>query len=186
MTTLTQETHVAKKKKKKVFDPHTNILKLSGCTHTDCAKYGKECFPALVGETQCCKYLKYKREKKNNVFYSKVLPYLIEHNKISSENTLKRTAYLDKHISYISDDEIPPLDSYYVGMINDTLKQIRSGIKAYLYNLEQVRDVLKFEPNSIVTVVDNIYHVELPTGILLERKEAKKTKKSMKDGVQQF
>ena len=46
-------------------------------------------------------------------------------------------------------------------MINDTLSEIRKGHEAYLYNLEQVRSVLKYEPEAIIKVKDGIYYVTL-------------------------
>lgn len=37
------------------------------------------------------------------------------------------------------------LDKYYVGMINDTLSEIRKGKTAYLFHLSQIQEVMKFE-----------------------------------------
>ena len=44
------------------------------------------------------------------------------------------------------DDGVTSLDTYYVQMINDTLEQIRIGKVAYVYNLWQVQDVMRYEP----------------------------------------
>lgn len=41
------------------------------------------------------------------------------------------------------------LYEYYTGMIRDTVKQIRKhGGKAYLFSIEQISDVIKYEKNA--------------------------------------
>lgn len=40
------------------------------------------------------------------------------------------------------------LDQYYVDLINDTLREIRRGRPAYIFNLEQIREVFRFEPEA--------------------------------------
>lgn len=65
-----------------------------------------------------------------------------------------------KGVTYDYDDTTL-LDSYYAGMINDTLDEIRRGHEAYLYSLEQVKDTMKYEPKIEVNVKDGIYYIKL-------------------------
>ena len=45
------------------------------------------------------------------------------------------------------------MDYYYVALINDTLSEIRRGHLAYIFSLEQLRDVMCFEPGVRVTYI---------------------------------
>lgn len=47
------------------------------------------------------------------------------------------------------------LDKYYVELINDTLRQIRKGHEAYIFSLDHVKDVLRFEPNAQFEVLSD-------------------------------
>lgn len=40
------------------------------------------------------------------------------------------------------------LDTYYVQLINDTLKLIHLGEKAYVFNFEQIKDIIRFEHSA--------------------------------------
>lgn len=53
------------------------------------------------------------------------------------------------------------LDTYYVGLINDTLDEIRDGHSAYLFTFEQVQDVIKFEPTAQFTYINNDDYFEV-------------------------
>jgi hypothetical protein len=53
------------------------------------------------------------------------------------------------------------LDTYYVGLINDTLDEIRKGRSAYLFTFEQVQDVIKFEPTAQFTYINNDDYFEV-------------------------
>lgn len=60
----------------------------------------------------------------------------------SSDKRLKRVSTGDRHKMTCDGDT---LDKYYVGMINDTLSEIRKGKIAYLFHLSQIQEVMKFE-----------------------------------------
>lgn len=46
-------------------------------------------------------------------------------------------------------------DYYYVGLINDTLREIRKGRTGYIFNARQIADVLSFEPNAEFSFEDS-------------------------------
>lgn len=60
----------------------------------------------------------------------------------SSDKRLKRVSTGDRHKMTCDGDT---LDKYYVGMINDTLSEIRKGKVAYLFHLSQVQEIMRFE-----------------------------------------
>lgn len=60
----------------------------------------------------------------------------------SSDKRLKRVSTGDRNKMTCDGDT---LDKYYVGMINDTLSEIRKGKTAYLFHLSQIQEVMKFE-----------------------------------------
>ena len=68
----------------------------------------------------------------------------------SKDKKLKRRPVKSK-IPY--DDKIPTMDYYYVALINDTLSELRRGHIAYIFSLEQLRDVMCFEPGVRVTYI---------------------------------
>lgn len=53
------------------------------------------------------------------------------------------------------------LDDYYVDMINDTLREIRKGEIAYIFNIGQIIDVLKYEPKAQFQYEDGAIAVSL-------------------------
>lgn len=67
----------------------------------------------------------------------------------SQERRLKRHA--THGASY--NDKIGTLDDYYVILVNSVLDQIRKGGVDYAYTLEQVRDVMRFEPDIIIRYI---------------------------------
>ena len=50
---------------------------------------------------------------------------------------------------------------YYRNMINDCLRELRSGFTTYVYNEDQVRDILRFEPDIKLACHDNIFYITL-------------------------
>lgn len=60
----------------------------------------------------------------------------------SSGKRLKRVTTGDRNKMTCDGDT---LDKYYIGMINDTLSEIRKGKTAYLFHLSQIQEVMKFE-----------------------------------------
>lgn len=74
-----------------------------------------------------------------------VTTYLKEsHPPLNEEKSLKRhvTTAIGSH--GITSDTTT-LDRYYVNLINDSLSEIRKGRTAYLFYVEQIRDVMRFE-----------------------------------------
>ena len=69
----------------------------------------------------------------------------------TSEKRLKRRPVGDKNKMTCDGDT---LDKYYVGMINDTLSQIRKGKIAYLFHLSQVKEIMRFEDIEVTYNVD--------------------------------
>jgi hypothetical protein len=127
---------------------------------TDCY-WGRSC-----SEENICNQFAYLQEED---FENKVLPALRERIRPSEDRKLKRHSVRSNDVSYDGDS----LDSYYVGMINDTLSEIRDGHTAYIFNLEQVCDVLRFEPDADFTLHDGTYYVNLPLERLRSIKESK-------------
>lgn len=68
----------------------------------------------------------------------------------SSDKKLKRHIVHDGK-SY--NDKVTTLDEYYVLLVNSVLSEIRKGGVDYAYSLEQIRDILRFEPNISVKYI---------------------------------
>lgn len=62
----------------------------------------------------------------------------------SKEKKLKRHVIRDGK-SY--NDKVSTLDYYYVLLINTALSEIRKGRSDYVYSFEQIRDIMRFEPD---------------------------------------
>lgn len=75
-------------------------------------------------------------------FMDYVISKLKERVVPSTEKRLKRRPAESK-IPY--DDKIPPLDHYYVLLVNDVLSQIRKGKVDYIYSFGLLSDILRFE-----------------------------------------
>lgn len=95
-----------------------------------------------------------------DVFLDYVVTYLKENTPLSKEKKLKRhaRAYSGLGLKY---DDTTTLDEYYVRMINDVLSEIRRGKSDYLFNFEQIRDVLRFERNITLRYVDGCYEIKM-------------------------
>ena len=72
-----------------------------------------------------------------------IADYLKLHTEKSKDKHLIRRPLKDTRSGLVYDDN--NLDKYYVGLINDTLSQIRSGGTAYLFHLSQIADIMKYE-----------------------------------------
>ena len=83
-------------------------------------------------------------------FMEYVVDALMESVVPSKDKKLKRRPVKSK-IPY--DDKIPTMDYYYVALVNDTLSEIRRGHIAFIFNLEQLRDVMCFEPRVVVEYI---------------------------------
>lgn len=117
------------------------------CYWEDCTKCGR-----LKPVNSCDYFFPTDQEKYTNNLIQK----LRERNIPSLEKKLRRRAIKSNNVF---NDGVDSLDSYYVSMINDSLKQIRSGDTAYLYSIEQLKDVLRFEPNIKIHYMDGIFHI---------------------------
>ena len=82
--------------------------------------------------------------KNMNAFMDYVVYTLRENTPLSTEKKLKRHPVADKNVY---DDKLPTLDHYYVILINDVLSEIRKGHCDYVFTLEQMRDIIRFEPH---------------------------------------
>lgn len=92
-------------------------------------------------------------------FENIVLPFLRENTRPYPERRLSRKILRSRGVVY--EDGSTTLDGYYVAMINDTLSAIRSGERAYIFNLEQVIEILRFEPTTNFVLYDGIYYATL-------------------------
>lgn len=62
----------------------------------------------------------------------------------SREHMLKRHAV---HDGKSFNDRVPAMDYYYVLLVNTALAEIRKGKTDYVYSFEQIRDIMRFEPD---------------------------------------
>lgn len=85
-------------------------------------------------------------------FMGYVLDELRKNITPSSEKKLKRHAVPDGK-SY--NDKVTTLDEYYVLLVNSVLSEVRKGGVDYAYSLEQIRDIMRFEPNISVKYIDD-------------------------------
>lgn len=92
-------------------------------------------------------------------FEAVILPYLREITPRSNEKKLTRRAVRSRDVCY--EDGKYSLDEYYVSMINDSLSEIRHGRMVYVFNLNQVMEILRFEPEANITLHDGIFYITL-------------------------
>lgn len=79
-------------------------------------------------------------------FENVVLPKLREENEVRTER-------------WMEEDEDDLSEEYYYSTgLNQSLRDIRSGETAFLYNLQEVKDVLSFEPYINIVLNDGIYY----------------------------
>ena len=83
-------------------------------------------------------------------FMEHVLDELRQNITPSKEKKLKRHAVPDWK-SY--NDKVTTLDEYYVLLVNSVLSEVRKGGVDYAYSLEQIRDIMRFEPNITVNYI---------------------------------
>lgn len=102
----------------------------STCGFSNCSSRGLPC---------CC--TNYFPENMSEVIDRVAVDLHINTDK-SSDKRLKRVSTGDRHKMTCDSDT---LDKYYVGMINDTLSEIRKGKIAYLFHLSQVKEIMRFE-----------------------------------------
>lgn len=89
-----------------------------------------------------------------------VYTYLKKNIKPTGDIKLQRHVYQMSNWGTYKDTDT--LDQYYVSMINDNLKEIRKGHTAYCFNIEQVIEMYKLEPDlHIKQFNDGIYYISL-------------------------
>ncbi|MEG0898419.1 MAG: hypothetical protein RSF40_01750 [Oscillospiraceae bacterium] len=59
------------------------------------------------------------------------------------------------------DDTITPLYDYHRQAINGALDEIRSGLTSHIYYVNDIAEILRFEPSINVTYSDKVYYVTL-------------------------
>ena len=82
-------------------------------------------------------------------FMDYILFSLLQTVEPSKERKLKRHVYPDR--SY--NDKVTTLDEYYVMLVNSVLGEIRKGGVDYAYSLEQIKDIMRFEPDIKVRYI---------------------------------
>ncbi len=84
-------------------------------------------------------------------FLEYAVDYLSERAVPCREKKLKRHVVPDRKCH---NDGIPTLDSYYVMFINSVLSEIRKGRVDYVFNFEQIAELLRFEKIVIRYIPD--------------------------------
>lgn len=85
-------------------------------------------------------------------FMNEVVGTLLETVEKSSDYTLKRHAVRSRNVH---DDGITTPDEYYVLPVDTALAAIRRGKSDYVYSFEQIKDILRFEPEITVRYIPN-------------------------------
>ena len=103
-------------------------------------------------------------------FLNDVIQYFSNHVDKSADKKLKRVCTYQG----ATNDKITPLDSYYVGFINDCISELRKGKMVYVFKLSHVWEILKY--------VDNIKAIYQDDGIIgLVCKNINKSKNNIKE-----
>ena len=133
------------------FKELNNITNCKECFwYTRCKQYGeninKVCndFDPLDVDTYC----------------ANIESYLKEHNKPSNKHRMTIRAIKDTThgITYDCDS----LNNYYVQMINDDIKVLKSGGTAYVFKISQIKDLMRYLPDlHIETFDEGIYYLSL-------------------------
>jgi len=127
--------------------------------------YHSNCENCQYGGGQCAAMDKLSRCKSydpvnEELYVDELMEYLRGHIDPSIHKKLNRT--ISKSSSDITyDDGSGTLDHYYVGMINDALKEIRHGLTAYVFSESQIAELVRFEPDIEVELNDGIFYVSL-------------------------
>ena len=58
-------------------------------------------------------------------------------------------------------DNVTPIYQYHRQRLNDCLKDIRSGLIAYIYSEDDLKTILRFEPEINVTHHDGVFYISL-------------------------
>lgn len=90
-------------------------------------------------------------------FQDVVLPKIRESVTTRRERRLSRKVIKSSGVDYSGES----LDSYYIAMINDCLNEVRNKRVAYLFSVDQLREVLSFEPECNIEINDGIFYISL-------------------------
>lgn len=88
--------------------------------------------------------------------------YLRDNNIPTTEKYLPVMNSRYTHSLY--NDGIPTTYEFYRRYINDVLRTVRKGGVDYVYELYQLRELLRFEPELHIEYNDGIFEVSLPQG----------------------
>lgn len=94
-----------------------------------------------------------------DIFLDNAIAYLETNTSLSKDKRMKRRVGRNKDVG-LSSDAVTPLDDYYVGLINDSVSQVRKGKTAYVFSIDQIRDVLRFEKGIHVRYSDGYYSIK--------------------------
>lgn len=117
-------------------------LKKVGVSH-DCS----QCCCSCCGRKEACTKF---YPSNMAVFMNYVVESLRDIVPQSKDSKLKRHVTSD---GKCYDDGITTLDSYYVQLINSVLSEIRKGKADYVFNFEQIKDIMRFEPRITVRYI---------------------------------
>jgi len=93
-----------------------------------------------------------------DIFLDSAITYLEANTSLSKDKRMKRHVGRSKSVG-LSSDNMTTLDDYYVGLINDSVFQIRKGKTAYVFSMGQIRDILRFEHGIRVRYLDGCYAI---------------------------
>ena len=108
----------------------------------------------MCSENTPCHHIQFLSEE---YFQDVVLPRIRESITPRRERRLSRKVIKSSGVDYSGES----LDSYYIAMINDCLSEIRKHRTAFIFNVDQIREVLSFEPDANIEINDGIFYVSL-------------------------
>lgn len=117
-------------------------LKKAGVSH-NCSHCCRSCY----GRKEAC--LEFYPDNMT-AFMDYVIDSLRDTVLASNEDKLKRHVASDNKCF---DDGVTTLDAYYVQLINSVLSEIRRGKADYVFSVEQIKDIMCFEPRIIVRYI---------------------------------
>ena len=107
--------------------------------------------------SQCCRSCCGRKEACREFYPSNMsafMAYIVESLRDivpqSKDSKLKRHVTSD---CKCFDDGVTTLDAYYVQLINSVLSEIRKGKADYVFNFEQIKDIMRVEPRITVRYI---------------------------------
>lgn len=107
--------------------------------------------------SQCCRKC-YGRKEACREFYPSNMSTFMDYTVESLRNIVPQSkdSKLKRHVTSDGkcfDDGVTTLDAYYVQLINSVLSEIRKGKADYVFNFEQIKDIMRFEPRITVRYI---------------------------------